>query len=126
LDHRLKIVIDEITQNHSTKLRLPELASKGGLSIRRLEQLFVEETGMTYVAFRRQIRMRLAESLLCASKKSVKEISTALGYRATEFFCREFKKYHGCTAMAFRKRRSGTKHISFPRGEFEDWDERQA
>jgi len=106
LDNRLQFVIDEITHNHSTKLRLPELAAKVDLSVRRLEQLFLEETGMTYVAFSRQLRMRLAENLLKDSQKSVSEVTAAIGYKATAYFCREFRKGHGCRATAFRKQKS--------------------
>ena len=106
MDHRLRLIIDELAHNHSTKLRLPELAGKVNLSVRRLEQLFVEETRMTYVAFRRQLRMLLAERLLKRSGKPVNEVTSAVGYKAAAYFCREFKKNHGCTAMAFRKQKS--------------------
>ena len=87
MDRRLRLIIDELSHNHSTKLRLPELAAKVDLSVRRLEQLFVEETGMTYVAFRRQLRMQLAEKLLRRSGKPVNEVTAAVGYRAAAYFC---------------------------------------
>jgi transcriptional regulator GlxA family with amidase domain len=97
-------VIDEITGTHSTRLRLPELAAGVGLSVRRLEQLFIEETGLTYIAFRRGLRMRYAEKLLRDSAAEVRKVTAAVGYKATPYFCREFKKTKGCTATEFRKR----------------------
>ena len=106
MDRRLQAAIDEIVRNYSTKLRLPELASNVGLSVRRLEQLFVEGTGMTYIAYRRQVRMQHAELLLRKSERLVNEVTSAVGYKAAPFFCREFKKHRGCTAMEFRKRNS--------------------
>ena len=103
MDHRLETVIHEISQNHSTKLRLPELAAMVELSVRRLEQLFQEETGMTYIAYRRRLRMQLAEKLLKNSGREVKEITSKIGYKASPYFCREFKKANGCTTTNFRK-----------------------
>ena len=102
LDSRLRFIINEIECDHSTKLRLPELAAKVELSVRRVEQLFVEETSMTYVAFRRRLRMQLAEKLLSASQKHIKVVTFEVGYKATPFFCREFKKANGCTMTQFR------------------------
>jgi len=106
LDHRIRLIIDELAHNHSTKLRLPELAVRVNLSVRRVEQLFVEETGITYVAFRRRLRMRVAEGLLEHSTQEVKDVTEAIGYKAAAFFCREFKKNHGCTALTFRRNKS--------------------
>jgi LacI family transcriptional regulator len=96
-----------IRQNPSTKLRLPQLAAKVDMSVRRLEQLFVEEIGMTYVAFSRQIKMDHARRLLISSSKSINEISSSIGY-ATAYFCREFRKVNGCTAVEFRQHARNT------------------
>jgi len=109
LDRRLQLIISEITQNHSTRLHMPELAAKVNLTVRRVEQLFKEGTGMTCVAFRRRLRMRLAEKLLVKSRKPVDEITSAIGYKAAAHFCRAFKKFNGCTATRFRRRSSRTK-----------------
>jgi AraC-like DNA-binding protein len=73
------------------------------LSVRRLEQLFREETGLTYIAFRRRVRMKLAEKLLRSSSKPINEVTSMVGYKAAEYFCREFKKTRGCTATRFRR-----------------------
>ena len=112
MDRRLRLIIDEMSHNHSTKLRLPDLAAKVDLSVRRLEQLFVEETGMTYVAFRRQLRMQLAEKLLRSSGKPVNEVTSAVGYKASAYFCREFKKANRCTTTQFRERPAKPKRIN--------------
>ena len=111
LDSRLKSVIAEISENHSTKLCLPDLAAHAGLSIRRLEQLFVEETGMTYIGYRRSLRMKLARRLLLRSRKSVGKVTSVVGYRAAAYFCREFKKLHGCTTSRFRKSRESRQGV---------------
>jgi len=103
-DRRLQAAIDEITRNQSAKLLLPEVAKRVGLSARRLQQLFVEETGMTYIAYRMQLRMQLAEKLVRESEKEVREITSAVGYKAPAYFCREFKKAKGGTTTQFRER----------------------
>ena len=104
MDPRLRAAIDEITRNHSTKLLLPEVAARVGLSVRRLQQLFIEETGLTYIAYRRRLRMQLAETLVKRSGKEVREITSEVGYKASAYFCREFKKARGCTTSRFRER----------------------
>ena len=108
MDPRLRAAIDEITRTHSTKLLLPEVAARVGLSVRRLQQLFVEETGMTYIAYRRRLRMQLAEKLLKNTGKEVRDVTSAVGYKASAYFCREFKKAQGSTSTRFRERTGKT------------------
>jgi two-component system, response regulator YesN len=58
---------------------------------------------MNYVQFRRQLRVKLAEKLLKRSSKSVNEVTASIGYKASAYFCREFRKKNGCTTTQFRK-----------------------
>jgi len=104
MDRRVWEAIAVLRAGRGLSLRLPELSKAVGLRVRRVEQLFITQTGMTFVRFRREFRMHLARELLAQSSKSVKEIAATVGYGAVEVFCRDFRKYNGCTAMQFRKR----------------------
>lgn len=81
---------------------LPAWADEVGLSVRRVRTLFKTQTGMTFVAFLRDLRMRRAQKLLARTPKSVKEISFQLGYGSIVSFCRDFKFVNHCTPTEYR------------------------
>ena len=102
MDRRVAHTIEKLAKSSSPKVLLPTLAKEVNLSPRRLESLFKSQTGMTFVAFRRELRMGRARELLAETFKSIKEIAADLGYNAVEVFCRDFKRIHACTATEFR------------------------
>jgi len=104
MDPRLIGAIEILSSSPSERLHLPELAKRVGLSIRMLELLFKTHTGKPFAIYYRDLRMTLAKDLLAKTHKPVKVISSRLGYRAVEVFCRDFKRVCGCTALEFRRR----------------------
>lgn len=74
----------------------PEDFSQGlGLSWRRLEQLFREEMKLTPSEYYEHRRIWRARQLLGAGRRSVKEISFALGFRHQSSFSRWFLRHSG-------------------------------
>jgi transcriptional regulator GlxA family with amidase domain len=66
----------------------------GGASLRTFERLFVDETGLSLAAWRRQSRMLASLSLL-ASGKNINEVARAVGYDSAAAFSAAFKQCFG-------------------------------
>jgi transcriptional regulator GlxA family with amidase domain len=102
MDARLIRVIEFLSSNPSERPRLPELAKRAGISVRMLELLFKTHTGKPFATYYRDLRITLAMDLLARTNKPIKVISSRLGYKAVEVFCRDFKRVAGCTALEYR------------------------
>ena len=104
MDGRLVFVMAKLANNMEERPRLPTLAREAGLSVRMLEQLFVNQAGKPFSACYRELRITLAKELLARTCQPVKVIASLLGYRAVEVFCRDFRRECGCTALEYRNR----------------------
>ena len=103
MDSRLNRVIERLLNHPAERPRLPKLAKEARVSVRMLELLFLKHTGMPFSAYYRKQRVSQAQELLRRTSKPVKVISSSLGYRAVEVFCRDFKRECGCTALEYRR-----------------------
>ncbi len=66
----------------------------GGASLRTFERLFLDETGLSLAAWRRQSRMLASLSLL-AEGRSINEVARAVGYESAAAFSAAFKQCFG-------------------------------
>jgi AraC-like DNA-binding protein len=66
----------------------------GGASLRTFERMFIDETGLSLAAWRRQSRMLASLSLL-AEGRSISEVARAVGYDSTAAFSTAFKQCFG-------------------------------
>jgi transcriptional regulator GlxA family with amidase domain len=82
-----------------------ELARAVNLSPAHLTRLFRRETGRSPARFGRDLRLDHARQLLQTSFLTVKQIMAASGWNDPSHFCREFKRRHGQSPLAFRIRR---------------------
>lgn len=73
----------------------------GGASLRTFERLFLEETGVSLAAWRRQSRMLAALSLL-AEGKSVNAVARAVGYDSAAAFSAAYKQCFGVSPASSR------------------------
>ena len=95
-DKRLKIVLDTIANNLSSKDTIEDYADKLFISPKTLTRLFIKELGMNFGDWK--MRLKLMESIkLLGEKKSVKEIAFILGYEDASSFIAVFKKHYGKT-----------------------------
>lgn len=78
------------------------LAVHVGLSVRMLERRFCEQFRMTPKAWIMRERMSFAPPLL-AEGLSNKEIAASLNYSCESNFCRDFKRYFGCSPQEFAR-----------------------
>jgi AraC-like DNA-binding protein len=75
-------------------------AEVGGASLRTFERLFVDETGLSLAAWRRQSRMLASLSLL-AEGKSISEVARAVGYDSAAAFSTAFKQCFGAPPSSY-------------------------
>jgi AraC-like DNA-binding protein len=75
-------------------------AEIGGASLRTFERLFVEETGLSVAAWRRQSRLLTSVSLLAAGK-SIGEVAHAVGYDSPAAFSAAFKQCFGASPSSY-------------------------
>jgi len=75
---------------------LDQIARKVGASKRTLERLFLAETGMSFGAWRQQLRLMQALELLAAGEP-VTQVALAVGYDSTSAFISRFRQVLGTT-----------------------------
>jgi AraC-like DNA-binding protein len=75
-------------------------AEIGGASLRTFERLFVEETGLSLAAWRRQSRLLTSLSLL-AEGRSIGEVASAVGYESAAAFSTAFKQCFGTSPSSY-------------------------
>ncbi|MDI4638856.1 MULTISPECIES: GlxA family transcriptional regulator [Halomonadaceae] len=103
-DPLLTRAIAMMEANLDTPLCIGELAEALGLSWRRLDRLFLRQLGTspqrTYLAR----RLDHAHRLLRETRHSVMEIALACGFGSASSFTRAFRRHHGLTPSALRRR----------------------
>ncbi len=80
------------------------LARDAGASVRTLQRLFREETGMRFVEWRQRLRLLQAIGML-EQGTSVTQAGAAAGYASTSAFVAAFRSQIGETPHRFAKRR---------------------
>jgi AraC-like DNA-binding protein len=75
-------------------------AEIGGASLRTFERLFVDETGLSLAAWRRQSCMLASLSLL-AEGQSIGEVARAVGYDSAAAFSTAFKQCFGVPPSSY-------------------------
>ncbi len=84
--------------------RLREVVSSIGLTRRRIEQRFLESTGLSMGAFVRKVRFQKAVTLVHQNHdSSLTQIGLEAGYYDQSHFIREFKEFAGITPSDFAK-----------------------
>jgi len=102
-DRRLLVVLELINENIRRQLMIRELATIVNLSPGRLAHLFKSEVGVSPQRYTNNVRLEKAKELLESSVRSVKEISSEIGFPNVSSFCRGFKARYGTTPREYRK-----------------------
>lgn len=93
---KIKIVLDELMSDLSSKHTIDYYASKSFVSSRTLSRLFNKELGMSFGDWKMRLKLMEAVKQL-GEMRSVKEIAFNLGYENVSSFIVSFKKYFGKT-----------------------------
>lgn len=91
-------------QNYRTAT-LAETARRFYLSPAYLSTTVKQQTGYTFSAILRRIRMENAAALLTDTDMKVEQICDSVGYSDTTQFIKTFKSYFGTTPLKYRKRK---------------------
>ncbi|MCU1381698.1 MAG: Transcriptional regulator containing an amidase domain and an AraC-type DNA-binding domain [Acidobacteria bacterium] len=102
-DPRVRHVIALLERCRETPPSLAELSRAVNLSPAHLTRLFRRDVGTSPASFGRSLRLDYARDLLQTSFMTVKQVMAASGWNDPSHFCREFKRRHGHSPLAFRR-----------------------
>lgn len=101
-DHRLKRLVDEMSNRPETDRRLDAWARWLGMSERSLQRDFQREVGVTIGQWRQQLRILVAIERL-TDGLSVTDTCFAVGYNNVSAFIKAFKRTVGVTPLEYAK-----------------------
>lgn len=91
-------------QENYTDITLNKIAGKFHYTPEYTSKLIKETTGMNFKEILQRIRIERAVFLLTDTNLTITNIGLSVGYENVEHFIRTFKKIHGMTPSAYRKR----------------------
>ncbi|MBE6052955.1 MAG: helix-turn-helix transcriptional regulator [Clostridium sartagoforme] len=97
---------DILTKEACNPPTIKSLSKMVFLNEQKLKAGFSAKYHMSISEYTTTIRMTMAENLLSTTELSVDEISKLVGYNYSGNFVKMFKKVHGKTPLAFRKRKN--------------------
>ncbi len=92
-----------IKNNYSTKLTLPNVARKAGMSVSCFERIFKSKMGLTFTMYVNDLRIKQAARMIEQGHHSTIEIALAVGFSNQFHFTRTFKKIMNTSPGVFRK-----------------------
>jgi len=101
----LQTIIKNMLDNIEDPLKMPELATKIELSVRQLQRLFLQFTGMTPHRYYVKIRLQQARELLLYSDRSIIEVAVSTGFTSTSHFATSYKRIFGIRPSETRQQR---------------------
>lgn len=91
-----------LDHNYHKDLSLNDVADVVHVSPSYLSRVFSRELGVPFKKYLIDLRLDQAKRLLLSTNKLIGEISLAVGYQDTSYFCRIFKQREGCSPNQFR------------------------
>ena len=73
------------------------------ITLKYFSKIFKESTGLTFIEYLNNVRIKEAQKLLATTKLSINEIGERAGFHSNTHFCRIFKKIAGTSPSAYRK-----------------------
>jgi transcriptional regulator GlxA family with amidase domain len=100
----LRGVIDDPTGDHS----LEAMALRADVSVRHLNRLFAQHTGVTPARYVERVRVAAAEELLRRSRAPLAAVANGAGFGSVETMRRAFLRAGGVPPGAYRSRTNPT------------------
>lgn len=93
-----------ILDNFDRKISLSEVAEQMFISPQHLCKKFKKITGMQFVDYVLNIKVKKAKRLIMNSNIKVKDLAIQLGFNDYTYFCKVFKKYEGMSPLQYRSK----------------------
>jgi AraC-like DNA-binding protein/mannose-6-phosphate isomerase-like protein (cupin superfamily) len=104
INDQVVILINKyLADNYTNDINLDMIARFVCKSKRSITRHYKKATGTTIIDKLLQMRLFLAEHLLTESDISIKEVAYEVGMSDVSYFCRQFKKFFGCSPSKYRK-----------------------
>lgn len=101
---RLYRIVKYIYMNYDKNISLMDVANLEHLSHYYVSHLIKDSTGLSFQSFLNYIRVEHAEEYLVEGELSLTQISEFCGFSSPAYFNKCFKKWHGVTPSAYRKK----------------------
>lgn len=106
-DDLISDAIAFIERSYDQVISLSDISGKVNLSSFYFTKLFKAKTGMTFVEYLTDYRMKVAKKLLEESMElRVQDVGERVGYMDYKYFCKCFRKNTGITPATYRSRLS--------------------
>lgn len=92
-----------INEHYASAITLEEVSAIIGFNATYFSALFKKETGMNFLEYVTEVRIKAAKQLLSDSRKGILDISHEVGYSDFKHFTKQFKKVTGLTPSEYRK-----------------------
>ena len=99
----LASIFQYIDKYYQQPITLGQLAKKGNVSTSSLNRIFKKTTGHGPIEYLIKRRISKAGEILLNSDLTISEIAGQTGFRDSNFFSRQFKKYTGASPRLYRK-----------------------
>jgi transcriptional regulator GlxA family with amidase domain len=103
-DDAVRKVEQWLQRRYSEDFRMEELADRFGMTSRTFERRFRAAVGQSPIAYLQKVRISAARRMLEDGKRSIQQVSSAVGYDDVAFFRALFKRQIGVSPAAYRER----------------------
>lgn len=94
-------IMNAVNRDYATHVSLTTYAEEYKVTPQYISTVFAKESGMTFSAYLRQVRMEKAKKLLLTTDMKIYEVAIAVGYPEQKYFSKVFKEYTGVSAKQF-------------------------
>jgi len=95
-------VIEFLGQHYRNDISLHNLSKEFFVTPPYLSRRFKEKTGLTFVEYLEELRLKRAEEYLLASDMKIIDISEQVGYQDPNYFAKVFKRKYGLSPSDYR------------------------
>lgn len=100
----IDLVQNFVAKNYRNPISLREVSSLVAMTEETFCRFFKRTFNKSFFTFVNEYKIKRACKLLIESNDQVSEIAFESGYESLPFFYRQFKKFIGCTPLAYRKK----------------------